>query len=42
MHSTKTATKLADGRELIYYDERPGIDRSAADTRDLPATRTHS
>jgi UDPglucose--hexose-1-phosphate uridylyltransferase len=42
MKSTKTATKLADGRELIYYDARPGIDRSAADTRDLPATRTHS
>src|SRR6266545_4296258 len=42
MKSTKTITKLADGRELIYYDERPGMDRSAADTRDLRATRTHS
>ena len=40
--STRTATKLADGRELIYYDERPGIDRSAPDTRDLPATQTRS
>jgi UDPglucose--hexose-1-phosphate uridylyltransferase len=42
VRSTKTTTKLADGRELIYYDERPGMDRSAADARDLPATRTHS
>jgi UDPglucose--hexose-1-phosphate uridylyltransferase len=42
VRSTRTSTKLADGRELIYYDERPDLDRSAADTRDLPATRTHS
>jgi UDPglucose--hexose-1-phosphate uridylyltransferase len=42
VRSTRTSIKLADGRELIYYDERPGLDRSAADTRDLPATRTHS
>jgi UDPglucose--hexose-1-phosphate uridylyltransferase len=42
VRSTKTITKLADGRELIYYDERPGMDRSAADTRDRRATRTSS
>ncbi|HEX6075738.1 MAG TPA: galactose-1-phosphate uridylyltransferase [Micromonosporaceae bacterium] len=32
----RTATTLADGRELIYYDERPGADRSAKDERPLP------
>ena len=42
MSATRTITKLADGRELIYFDERPGMDRSAADTRDLKATRTSS
>ncbi len=31
----KTPTKLADGRELIYYDEDESIDRSILDTRDL-------
>jgi UDPglucose--hexose-1-phosphate uridylyltransferase len=29
-------TRLADGRELIYYDRKPGQDRSAPDLRDLP------
>src|SRR3954451_1153885 len=37
----KTLIHLADGRELFYYDEVP-TDRSAADTRDLPSTRTNS
>jgi UDPglucose--hexose-1-phosphate uridylyltransferase len=38
----KTSTRLADGRELIYFDESPGVDRTAADTRDLPAIEHHS
>ncbi|HEX6673561.1 MAG TPA: galactose-1-phosphate uridylyltransferase [Actinomycetes bacterium] len=42
MRATKTPTKLADGRELIYYDEQPGVDRSAEDQRDLGATQTSS
>ncbi|GAA0904342.1 galactose-1-phosphate uridylyltransferase [Virgisporangium aurantiacum] len=32
----RTAVTLADGRELIYFDDLPGSDRTAADTRDLP------
>jgi UDPglucose--hexose-1-phosphate uridylyltransferase len=32
----RTAIRLADGRELIYFDERPDADRSAVDRRDLP------
>src|SRR5919201_2544826 len=39
---TRTSTRLADGRELLYFDERPGRDRSVADRRDLAATRTAS
>jgi UDPglucose--hexose-1-phosphate uridylyltransferase len=32
----KTATRLADGREIIYFDEEPGSGRAGvADTRDL-------
>ncbi|MFC8454714.1 galactose-1-phosphate uridylyltransferase [Kitasatospora sp. NPDC057223] len=31
----KTLTKLADGRELIYYDAGPGAVRDAVDARDL-------
>ena len=31
----RTAIRLADGRELIYFDERDA-DRSAVDKRDLP------
>ncbi len=31
----RTAAKLADGRELIYFDEQPA-DRSFPDTRQLP------
>ena len=33
----RTSIRLADGRELIYYDERDDAVRSAVDTRDLPA-----
>ncbi|MGH3714845.1 MAG: galactose-1-phosphate uridylyltransferase [Micromonosporaceae bacterium] len=32
----RTVTRLADGRELIYYDERDDADRSAVDQRELP------
>jgi UDPglucose--hexose-1-phosphate uridylyltransferase len=32
----KTATRLADGRELIYYDEHDDAVRSLVDARDLP------
>ena len=37
-----TSTTLADGRELIYFDESPGVDRSAPDSRDLPTVEHHS
>ncbi|GGK92027.1 galactose-1-phosphate uridylyltransferase [Mangrovihabitans endophyticus] len=32
----RTAITLADGRELIYFDERADADRSFPDTRELP------
>ncbi|MEV8632580.1 galactose-1-phosphate uridylyltransferase [Streptosporangium sp. NPDC051023] len=32
----RTITRLADGRELFYFDRRDDADRSAADERDLP------
>ncbi|ASW53656.1 galactose-1-phosphate uridylyltransferase [Plantactinospora sp. KBS50] len=32
----RTAVRLADGRELIYFDEHEGADRSMPDRRDLP------
>jgi UDPglucose--hexose-1-phosphate uridylyltransferase len=32
----RTSIRLADGRELIYFDERADADRSAADRRKLP------
>jgi UDPglucose--hexose-1-phosphate uridylyltransferase len=36
-------TRLADGRELFYYDSAPGADRSAPDGRtDLPVAHTTS
>jgi UDPglucose--hexose-1-phosphate uridylyltransferase len=35
-------TTLADGRELFYYDEHPGMDRSAPDTRALEPAATSS
>src|SRR3984885_7287306 len=34
---SKSSTRLADGREIVYYDEAPGLDRVLArDTRPLP------
>ncbi len=33
----RTATRLADGRELIYFDERDDLARDAVDTRHLEA-----
>src|SRR5215472_17671617 len=33
----KTSARLADGREIVYFDETPGLDRAlACDTRPLP------
>lgn len=32
---TKTTTRLSDGRALIYYDDRPGVDHSVVDGRGL-------
>lgn len=32
----KTVTRMADGRELIYYDERDGARHDLPDRRDLP------
>jgi UDPglucose--hexose-1-phosphate uridylyltransferase len=32
----RTHGRLADGRELIYYDRQDDVDRTAPDTRDLP------
>ncbi len=32
----RTLVHLADGRELIYFDDAPGLDRQAPDKRDLP------
>jgi UDPglucose--hexose-1-phosphate uridylyltransferase len=40
--STRHAIRLADGRELIYFDDRPGLDRSAPDRRSLEPTRAAS
>jgi UDPglucose--hexose-1-phosphate uridylyltransferase len=42
MRPTRTQTRLADGRALYYYDERPGTVRDAIDRRDLPRTTTTS
>ncbi|SFS55404.1 galactose-1-phosphate uridylyltransferase [Saccharopolyspora flava] len=32
----RTARRLADGREIIYFDAEPGAKRTAEDTRELP------
>src|ERR1019366_7414970 len=33
----KSSTRLADGREIVYFDESPGLGRELVpDTRDLP------
>ncbi len=37
----RTSTRLADGRELVYYDEQPA-DRSRPDRRELAATQVAS
>ena len=34
--AARTSVRLADGREIIYFDDVPGLDRSALDLRDLP------
>ncbi|MEV5748395.1 galactose-1-phosphate uridylyltransferase [Actinoallomurus sp. NPDC052308] len=34
--AARTSVRLADGREIIYFDDKPGLDRSAPDRRDLP------
>ncbi|MEV4329883.1 galactose-1-phosphate uridylyltransferase [Streptomyces sp. NPDC049597] len=36
----KTSTRLADGRELLYYDARDDVVRDAADPRPLDAVST--
>lgn len=38
----KTSTRLADGRELVYYDVRDDVVRDAADRRPLDAVSTAS
>jgi UDPglucose--hexose-1-phosphate uridylyltransferase len=38
----KTVTKMADGRELIYYDEDETIVRDEVDRRDLPELQVTS
>ncbi|MBZ4017303.1 galactose-1-phosphate uridylyltransferase [Streptomyces purpurogeneiscleroticus] len=38
----KTSTRLADGRELIYYDSRDDVVRDAVDERPLPQVTTAS
>ncbi|MFI0454132.1 galactose-1-phosphate uridylyltransferase [Actinomadura sp. 6N118] len=38
----RTVTRLADGRELIYFDRRDDADRSAIDERPLPERATAS
>jgi UDPglucose--hexose-1-phosphate uridylyltransferase len=39
----RSVGKLADGREIIYFDDTPGApERTAVDTRDLPEQAPHS
>ncbi|EST32603.1 hypothetical protein N566_19915 [Streptomycetaceae bacterium MP113-05] len=38
----KTTNRLADGREILYYDSRDGIRRDAVDPRPLDPTATAS
>jgi UDPglucose--hexose-1-phosphate uridylyltransferase len=40
--TVKSAITLADGRDLFYFDDGPGADRSAVDQRDLPDTASTS
>jgi UDPglucose--hexose-1-phosphate uridylyltransferase len=39
---TKSPRKLADGRDIIYYDAVPGHPRDARDRRDLKDAPTHT
>jgi UDPglucose--hexose-1-phosphate uridylyltransferase len=39
---TRTTSRLADGRELLYFDDEPGADRSQPDRRAIAAARTAS
>lgn len=38
----RTSIRLADGRELLYFDESADADRSRPDRRDLPAVESAS
>ncbi|MGH3436062.1 MAG: galactose-1-phosphate uridylyltransferase [Sciscionella sp.] len=39
----RTSRRLADGREIIYFDDGPDVvDRTAVDTRDLPEQAPYS
>ena len=38
----RTSRRLADGREILYYDDSAAPPREAEDTRDLPPVSTHS
>jgi UDPglucose--hexose-1-phosphate uridylyltransferase len=39
----RTSRRLADGREILYYDDdQHPVPRTAEDTRDLPPVSTHS
>jgi UDPglucose--hexose-1-phosphate uridylyltransferase len=40
--SARHAIRLADGRELLYFDDRDGLDRSAPDRRTLVPSRLAS
>lgn len=35
----RTTAQLADGRQIVYFDEQDGAARELVDRRDLPATR---
>jgi galactose-1-phosphate uridylyltransferase (family 1) len=37
----RTSRRLADGREILYFDSEP-VPRDAVDTRELPPVATHS
>lgn len=38
----RTSTRLADGREIVYFDLDDDAERQLIDTRDLPETSTNS
>jgi len=42
LRRARTATRLADGRELIYFDDTAAVARTAPDRRDLPPVDTGS